>query len=118
MRTVKETLCTRCAHRNVCIIKETYMNILEALNNIVIDKGEGGAAMEAAVSSSDKAVVERCDDGNEKAACSSETKPAVMSNSRFIKLVDIPWVKPIIPECIYYLRGRPFGIRGGDEYDG
>ena len=30
---VKETLCTRCEHREVCIYKLDYLNILKAVEN-------------------------------------------------------------------------------------
>lgn len=30
---VKETLCTRCAHREVCAYRQDYLDILEAVEN-------------------------------------------------------------------------------------
>lgn len=30
---VKETLCTRCIHREVCIYKQDYLDILKAIEN-------------------------------------------------------------------------------------
>lgn len=30
---VKETLCTRCAHREVCIYKQDYLDIIKAVEN-------------------------------------------------------------------------------------
>lgn len=33
---VKETLCTRCAHREVCIHKQDYLNILKAVDNATV----------------------------------------------------------------------------------
>ena len=43
---VKETLCTRCAHREVCIHKLDYLNILKAVENarvsVVKDAQDGG----------------------------------------------------------------------------
>lgn len=35
---VKETLCTHCAHRQVCIYKQDYLNILKAVKNTVVEK--------------------------------------------------------------------------------
>lgn len=32
----KETLCTRCAHREVCIYKQDYIDILKAVENATI----------------------------------------------------------------------------------
>ena len=43
---VKETLCTRCAHREVCMYKLYYLNILKAVENArvaaVKDEATGG----------------------------------------------------------------------------
>ena len=43
---VKETLCTRCVHREVCIHKLDYLNILKAVENArvaaVKDEATGG----------------------------------------------------------------------------
>lgn len=43
---VKETLCTRCEHREVCIHKLDYLNILKAVENArvaaVKDEATGG----------------------------------------------------------------------------
>ena len=43
---VKETLCTRCAHREVCIHKLDYLNILKAVENarvsVVKNAQDGG----------------------------------------------------------------------------
>ena len=33
---VKETLCTRCAHREVCIYKQDYIDILKAVENATL----------------------------------------------------------------------------------
>lgn len=35
---VKETLCTHCAHRQVCIYKQDYLNIIKAIENVVVEK--------------------------------------------------------------------------------
>lgn len=35
---VKETLCTRCAHREVCIYKQDYLDILYTIENTVVTK--------------------------------------------------------------------------------
>lgn len=35
---VKETLCTHCAHREVCIYKQNYLNIIKAVENAVIEQ--------------------------------------------------------------------------------
>ena len=32
----KETLCTRCAHREVCIYKQDYIDILNAVENAAV----------------------------------------------------------------------------------
>ena len=43
---VKETLCTRCEHREVCIHKFDYLNILKAVENarvsVVKETPDGG----------------------------------------------------------------------------
>ena len=43
---VKETLCTRCEHREVCIHKLDYLNILKAVENarvsVVKETTDGG----------------------------------------------------------------------------
>ena len=43
---VKETLCTICAHREVCIHKFDYLNIIKAVENarvsVVKDDSDGG----------------------------------------------------------------------------
>ena len=43
---VKETLCTRCEHREVCIHKLDYLNILKAVENarvsVVKEDSDGG----------------------------------------------------------------------------
>ena len=43
---VKETLCTRCAHREVCMYKLYYLSILKAVENarvsVVKDAQDGG----------------------------------------------------------------------------
>ena len=33
---VKETLCNRCAHREICIYKQDYINILKAIENATV----------------------------------------------------------------------------------
>lgn len=42
----KETLCTRCAHREVCMYKLDYLNILKAVENArvssITDTQDGG----------------------------------------------------------------------------
>ena len=35
---VKETLCTRCAHREVCIYKQDYIDILKAVENATLTR--------------------------------------------------------------------------------
>ena len=35
---VKETLCTRCAHREVCIYKQDYIDILNAVENATLTR--------------------------------------------------------------------------------
>ena len=35
---VKETLCTRCAHREVCIYKQDYLDIIDAVENAIVVK--------------------------------------------------------------------------------
>lgn len=35
---VKETLCTRCAHREVCIYKQDYIDILKAVDGVTSKK--------------------------------------------------------------------------------
>ena len=35
---VKETLCTRCAHREVCAYKQDYLDILKAIENAKVVK--------------------------------------------------------------------------------
>lgn len=43
---VKETLCTRCEHREVCIYKLDYLNILKAVENarvsVIKETTDGG----------------------------------------------------------------------------
>ena len=43
---VKETLCTRCEHREVCMYKPYYLNILKAVENArvssITDTQDGG----------------------------------------------------------------------------
>ena len=43
---VKETICTRCEHREVCIYKLDYLNILKAIENarvsVVKETTDGG----------------------------------------------------------------------------
>ena len=40
---VKETLCTRCAHREVCIYKQDFLDIIKAVENasVVRDTPDG-----------------------------------------------------------------------------
>ena len=33
---VKETLCTRCAHREVCIYKQDFIDIIKAIENAAV----------------------------------------------------------------------------------
>ena len=35
---VKETLCTRCAHREVCIYKQDFIDIIKAIENAAVTK--------------------------------------------------------------------------------
>lgn len=35
---VKETLCTRCAHREVCTHKQDYLDILKAVENATVTR--------------------------------------------------------------------------------
>ena len=35
---VKETLCTRCAHREVCIYMQDYLDIIYTIENTVVTK--------------------------------------------------------------------------------
>lgn len=35
---VKETLCTRCAHREVCVYKQDYLDILKAVENATVTR--------------------------------------------------------------------------------
>ena len=35
---VKETACTRCVHRNVCIFKNDYLEVYNAIQNAVVTK--------------------------------------------------------------------------------
>lgn len=35
---VKETLCTRCAHRDVCAHKQDYLDILKAVENATVTR--------------------------------------------------------------------------------
>lgn len=35
---VKETLCTRCAHREVCTYKNDYLDILKAVENATVSR--------------------------------------------------------------------------------
>lgn len=35
---VKETLCTRCAHREVCTYKQDYLDILKAVENATVTR--------------------------------------------------------------------------------
>lgn len=43
---VKETLCTRCVHKDVCVYKLDYLNILKAVENarvsVVKENTDGG----------------------------------------------------------------------------
>lgn len=34
----KETVCTKCAHRNVCKYKDDYLDILKAISNVDVVK--------------------------------------------------------------------------------
>lgn len=34
----KETLCTRCAHREVCTYKQDYLDILKAVDNATVTR--------------------------------------------------------------------------------
>lgn len=38
---VKETLCTRCAHRDVCAHKQDYFDILKAVENATVTRDTG-----------------------------------------------------------------------------
>lgn len=35
---VKETLCTRCSHREICMYKQDYLDILKAVENATITR--------------------------------------------------------------------------------
>lgn len=35
---VKETLCTKCTHQEVCIYKQDYLNIIKAIENVIVEK--------------------------------------------------------------------------------
>lgn len=35
---VKETLCTRCAHREVCVYKQDFIDIIKAIENAAVTK--------------------------------------------------------------------------------
>lgn len=35
----KETLCTRCAHRDVCVYKQDYLDILKSVENATVARG-------------------------------------------------------------------------------
>lgn len=35
---VKETLCTRCAHREVCIYKQDFLDIIKTIENATITR--------------------------------------------------------------------------------
>lgn len=51
---VKETLCTRCVHKDVCIHKLDYLNILEAIKDTsVVKDTPDGRAMSKKVSDYD-----------------------------------------------------------------
>lgn len=43
---VKETLCTKCEHRNVCKYKEDYLKVVESVYNAIVcfeaDNGKHG----------------------------------------------------------------------------
>lgn len=36
---VKETLCTRCIHKDVCSYKHDYLDIIKAVENVTVAKG-------------------------------------------------------------------------------
>lgn len=38
MNVVKETICTRCAHRNVCAYKDECLSAIEALSKTTVNK--------------------------------------------------------------------------------
>lgn len=35
---VKKSLCTICAHRNVCAYKDDYLSVIEAVSKAIVDK--------------------------------------------------------------------------------
>lgn len=70
----EETICSRCAHLDVCKYKEELLNAQETVNNITISRDR------------DK------EDG-----------------IRLIKLRDIPWIKRVRLECIYF-QGRESNV--------
>lgn len=35
---LKETLCTRGIHREICIYKQDYLNIIKAIENVVVEQ--------------------------------------------------------------------------------
>lgn len=38
MNDVKETICTRCAHRNVCAYKDKCLSVIEAVSKTTVTK--------------------------------------------------------------------------------
>lgn len=38
MNAVKETICTRCAHRNVCTYKDDCLSVIEAVSKTTVNK--------------------------------------------------------------------------------
>ena len=69
---LREPLCTRCSHREVCIFKDEFLRALEAVNEVRVDRPT-----------------------KEKNAIS------------FIKICDIPWIKPVELICEHYREKQP-----------
>lgn len=38
MDIVKESICTRCAHRNVCAYKDDCLSVIEAVSRVTVNK--------------------------------------------------------------------------------
>lgn len=38
MNAVKETICIRCAHRNVCAYKDKFLSVIEAVSKTTVTK--------------------------------------------------------------------------------
>ena len=69
---LRETLCTRCSHREVCLFKDEFLRASEAVNEVRVDRPTKG-------------------------------KNAIS----FIKICDIPWIKPVELICEHYQEKQP-----------